>query len=98
MHFTFNCSRKIRCFYTNISLQASSAGEQNSDIRVVQNEMSVEICKTKERLDILDFLGFRPGLNGLDFGRGHGKAIFGEDVSKVFNCISREAALVRMRV
>ena len=27
MHFTFNCSRKIRCFYTNILLQASSTSQ-----------------------------------------------------------------------
>ena len=43
------------------------AGEQNSDVRVVQNEMSIEISKTQERLYIFNLSRFRPILNDLYF-------------------------------
>src|SRR5882724_5775581 len=46
----------------------------NSDFRISINEMMVEIGKTEEGLDVLDFLGFWPVLDDLDFVQGHGEA------------------------
>ena len=43
------------------------AGERNGDVRVVQNEMSIEISKTQERLYIFNLSRFRPILNDLYF-------------------------------
>ena len=48
----------------------------NSDVGVVGYESLVEVSKTKKRLHILDFLRFRPILDGLNFGGRHGKTIF----------------------
>ena len=45
-------------------------------------------------MNVLDFPGFRPVLNSLNFSRGHGKTIFGKNVAKVFNCISGEMTFV----
>ena len=46
----------------------------------------------------MNVLEFRPVLNGLNFSRGHGETIFGKNVAKVFNCISREMTFVGARV
>ena len=54
----------------------SGMSKWNSDVGVVGYETSVEVSKTKKRLYILDFLRFRPILDGLNFGGGHGKTIF----------------------
>jgi len=47
---------------------------QNGDLGVSINEMMVEIGEGGERLNILDFGGFRPILDNLDFVQGHGEA------------------------
>jgi len=39
------------------------------------NEVMVEVGKSKERLDVLDFVGFWPVLNSLDLLRRHGEAL-----------------------
>ena len=64
------------------------------DVGVVGNESSVEVCKTQEGLKVLDFSGFRPILNGLNFSGEHGETIFGKNVAEVFNCISGEMTFV----
>ena len=46
-------------------------GEQDCDFRVAVNETVIEIGKPKERHYILDFPGFRPVLDGLEFVLGH---------------------------
>src|SRR5882724_7191563 len=58
--------------------------EWNSDLRISINEATVEVGKTKEGLDILDFPRFWPILNDLDFVQGHGEAFGGQHISKVF--------------
>ena len=45
-------------------------------------------------MNILDFPGFRPVLNSLNFSGRHGKTIFGKNVAEVFNCISGEMTFV----
>jgi hypothetical protein len=38
------------------------------------DEMPVEVCEAKEQLDILDFMGLRPILDGFNFLGGHDKS------------------------
>jgi len=46
----------------------------NCDFRISMNEVMVEVGKTEERLNILDFLWYWPILDDLDFVQGHGEA------------------------
>ena len=57
------------------------AGKRDSDVGVAMNEVSVEISTPKEGLDVLNLLGLRPILDGLNFARNHGEAIGGDDVA-----------------
>ena len=59
----------------------SETGEQNSDFRVFWNEMSIEIGKAQEGLDVFDPSGFRPILNDLDFVGGHSEAAWREYIA-----------------
>src|SRR5882724_5798075 len=46
----------------------------NCDFGISVNEMTVEIGKAEERLNILDFSWYWPILDDLDFVQGHGEA------------------------
>jgi len=56
----------------------------------------VKVGKTEEGLDVLDFLGFWPVLDDLDFVWGHGEAFQGQHVSKIFTGSGMELAFVCM--
>jgi hypothetical protein len=58
------------------------------DIRVVMDELSVEVGKPKERLNIFHFAGYRPLLDGLNLVKGHRKAIQREDISEIFHRVT----------
>src|SRR5882724_6555283 len=58
--------------------------EWNGDFRISENESSVKIGETKERLDVFDFPGFGPILDYLDFVRRHGEAFGRQHISQVF--------------
>src|SRR5882724_3777878 len=58
--------------------------KRNSDFRVSENETTIEVGESKERLDVFDFPGFRPILDNLDLVRGHGEAFGRQHVSEVF--------------
>ena len=45
-------------------------------------------------MNVLDFLGFRPILDSLDFGGRHLQTIGGEDKAEIFDGISGEVAFV----
>ena len=60
---------------------AGEAGEQNGDVGVVQNEMSVEISETQEILYIFNLLRFRPILNDMYFIGCHGESTRREDIT-----------------
>ena len=49
--------------------------------RVSGDEPSIEVGKSEEGLHFLDVLGFRPLLDGLDFGRIHGNTFRRDKVS-----------------
>src|SRR5882672_6069716 len=58
--------------------------EWNGDFGISINEMTVKVGKAEERLNILDFLGFWPILDYLDFVLGHGEAFGRQHISEVF--------------
>ena len=77
---------------------AGKVGEQNGDVRVVQNETPVEISETQEGLYVFDLSGLRPILNNLYFISCHGKSTQREDVTWIFNCLDIEETLISMDV
>ena len=50
---------------------ACKPGERNHDVRIVLNKTVVEIGKSKEGLDVLDFTWFRPIADNADLCRVH---------------------------
>jgi len=48
--------------------------EQDCDFGISVNETMIEIGKTKEGLNVLDFSWYWPILDNLDFVWGHGEA------------------------
>src|SRR5882724_1839866 len=68
----------------------------NGDFRVSENEMTIEVGKSEERLDVFDFPGFWPILEDLDLVRGHGEAFGRQHVSEVFTGSDVELAFVCM--
>src|SRR5882724_9599605 len=63
---------------------AGKTHEWNGNFRISENESSVEVGKTKERLNIFDLSGFGPILDYLDFVRCHGEAFGRQHISEVF--------------
>src|SRR5467141_3198581 len=68
--------------------------KRNSDFRISINEMMVEVGKTEEGLNILDFPGFGPILDNLDLVRGHGEAFGRQHISEVFTGSDMELEFV----
>src|SRR5882724_10554190 len=68
----------------------------NSDFRVSKNEMTIEVGKSEERLDVFDFPGFWPILDNSDLVRGHGEAFGGQHISEVFAGSDMELTFVCM--
>ena len=60
---------------------ADEAGEWDSNVRIVQNKMSVEISEPEEGLYVFNLVGFRPILNDLDLISSHGKSTWREDIT-----------------
>src|SRR5882672_1844908 len=63
---------------------AGKTCEWNGDFRISINEMTVKVGETEEGLNVLDFSGFRPILDYLDFVLGHGEAFGRQHISEVF--------------
>src|SRR5882724_5019722 len=70
--------------------------KQNGVFRVSENEMMIEVGKSKERPDVFDFPGFWPIFDDLDLVRGHGKALWRQHVSEVFTGSDVELTFVCM--
>src|SRR5882724_9915013 len=94
----FKCFKGRMAFIRTVpgGTLAGEACKWNGDFRISMNEMMVEIVKTKKILDILDFLGFWPVLDDLDFVQGHGEAFWGQHVSEIFTGSGMELAFVCM--
>ena len=67
----------------NIFMSEMSEGDNN--VRVIMDETTVEVSKTKERLNVFNFPGLRPVKDSLYFAWGHSETSRGNDVSKIFN-------------
>src|SRR5882672_25923 len=70
--------------------------EWNGDFRISVNEMMVKVGEAEERLNVLDFLGFWPILDYLDFVLGHGEAFGRQHISEVFTGSDVKFAFVCM--
>src|SRR5467141_4273429 len=68
--------------------------EWNGDFGISVNETTVKVGKTEEGLNVLDFSGFIPILDYLDFVLGHGEAFGRQHVSEVFAGSDVELAFV----
>ena len=77
----------------------------DDNIQVVEDELVIEISKTQEELNILDFLGLWPVLNNLHFIIGHSKARKRNNVSQIlywlrvkfaFLCFGIKTSLMEM--
>src|SRR5882724_8385520 len=73
---------------------AGKTCKRNSDFGVSENEMTIEVGESEERLDVFDFPGFRTILDDLDFVRGHDEAFGRQHVSEVFAGSDVELAFV----
>ena len=69
----FECFEGFPAFWNKIpnNFFFSQVCEQNHDIRVVKNESLIEICKSEEGLNVLDFAQFGACLDGLDLVVSH---------------------------
>ena len=60
--------------------------------------MLIDICEPKEGLNILDFMGLRPILDGFNLLDGHSESGGLEAVSEVFRSIHMEFAFLRVGI
>jgi len=74
---------------------AGKPRERYNNVGVVENETTVEVCKTEEGLDVLHLAGFWPVGDGFDFVGRHGKAIGGEAEAQVCGRGGMELAFFR---
>src|SRR5882672_8532465 len=70
--------------------------KRNCDFGISVNETTVEIGKTEEGLNVLDFPRFGPILDNMDLIQGHGEAFGRQHVSEVFAGSDVELAFVCM--
>src|SRR6266581_3588053 len=77
---------------------AGEACQGDHNVGILVDETPVEVCEAKERLDILDLMGFRPVLDGFHFLSGHGKSGWGKDIPEVLHSICMELALLGVGV
>ena len=54
---------------------ASEASKWDGYVRVILNETTIKVSKTKERLDVFDYPKFRPVEDGLDLVFGHSETV-----------------------
>ena len=57
------------------------------------DEAMVEVCKTKEGLNVLNFTGFRPSLDSFDLLHRHRKSGGRKDIAQIFRSVGMELAL-----
>ncbi|KIN96514.1 hypothetical protein M404DRAFT_162744 [Pisolithus tinctorius Marx 270] len=76
------------------STLSHEASEWNNNVGVVINESSVEVCETKERLDILHLLQFRPVVDCLNLLSRHGETGGRKNITEVLNGVGVKLALL----
>ncbi|KIN94436.1 hypothetical protein M404DRAFT_168350, partial [Pisolithus tinctorius Marx 270] len=70
------------------------ASEQNNNVGVVINELSVEICETKERQDVSHLLQLRPVVDCLNLLSGHGETGGRKNITEVLDRVRVKLALL----
>ncbi|KIO01309.1 hypothetical protein M404DRAFT_150351 [Pisolithus tinctorius Marx 270] len=66
----------------------------NDDVRVVINELSVEVCETKEGLDVLHLPQLRTVMDCLNLLSGHGETRGRKNITKVLDGVGVKLALL----
>ncbi|KIO12030.1 hypothetical protein M404DRAFT_125113 [Pisolithus tinctorius Marx 270] len=74
------------------------ACERNDDVGVVINESSVEVCETKERLDVSHLPRLRPVVDCLNLLSGHGETRGRKNITEVLNGVRVKLALLRLGI
>src|SRR6267154_1174757 len=72
--------------------------KRNHDVGIVVDEATIEISETKEGLNVLNLLRFRPILNNLYLVLSHFETIRRENITKILNRVGVEFALVSARI
>ncbi|KIN95457.1 hypothetical protein M404DRAFT_165703 [Pisolithus tinctorius Marx 270] len=80
------------------STLSCEASERNDDVRVVINESSIEICKTKERLDVSHLPRFRPVADCLNLLGRHGETGGRKNITKVLDRVGVKLTLLRLGI
>ncbi|KIO07415.1 hypothetical protein M404DRAFT_136736, partial [Pisolithus tinctorius Marx 270] len=80
------------------STLSCEASEQNDNVGVVINELSIEICEAEEGLDVSHLLQLRPVVDCLNFLSGHGETGRRENVAEVFDGVRVELALLQLGI
>ncbi|KIN95468.1 hypothetical protein M404DRAFT_165636, partial [Pisolithus tinctorius Marx 270] len=70
------------------------ASEWNDNVGVVINELSVEICEAKERLDVSHLLWLRPVVDFLNLLSRHGETRGRKNITEVLNRVGVKLALL----
>ncbi|KIO13215.1 hypothetical protein M404DRAFT_123347 [Pisolithus tinctorius Marx 270] len=73
-------------------------GHDNDDVKVVINESSVEICKTKERLDVLHLPWLRPVVDCLNLLSGHGETGGRKNITEVLDGVRVKLTLLQLGI
>ncbi|KIO14042.1 hypothetical protein M404DRAFT_120896 [Pisolithus tinctorius Marx 270] len=76
------------------STLSREASEWNNDVGVVINESSVEICETKERLDVSHLPRLRPVADCLNLLSGHGETGGRKNITEVLDGVGVKLALL----
>ncbi|KIN97867.1 hypothetical protein M404DRAFT_159457 [Pisolithus tinctorius Marx 270] len=76
------------------STLSHEASEWNDNVGVVINELSIEVCKTKERLDVSHLPQLRPVVDCLNLLSGHGETGGRKNITEVLNGVGVKLALL----
>ncbi|KIN94713.1 hypothetical protein M404DRAFT_167542 [Pisolithus tinctorius Marx 270] len=76
------------------STLSHEASEWNDNVRVVINESSVEVCKTKEGLDVSHLPWLRPVMDCLNLLSRHGETGGGKNITEVLDRVGVKLALL----
>ncbi|KIN92824.1 hypothetical protein M404DRAFT_157900 [Pisolithus tinctorius Marx 270] len=80
------------------STLSREVSEQNDDVGVVINESSVEVCKTKERLDVSHLLWLRPVADCLNLLSRLGETGGRKNITEVLDGVRVKLALLQLGI
>ncbi|KIN97862.1 hypothetical protein M404DRAFT_159354 [Pisolithus tinctorius Marx 270] len=80
------------------STLSHKVSEWNDDVGVVINELSIEVCKTKERLDVSHLPWLRPVADCLNLLSGHGETGGRKIITEVLDGVRVKLALLQLGI